>query len=355
MQICYNLCECNPNSRTYSNEFKYLQGKYIGRVFANRLGDFVTEETLSMIFQCTIANPLMISGIGLHSGRRINMMLRPAEPGTGILFHRTNGDRTVSIEALSANVVDTRLATVIGKNGLSVSTIEHLMAALTASGIDNLHIDIDGPEVPIMDGSAAPFIDLLQESGVRSLSRSRKFLAIRKPVTVIDGEKRVTIIPSRFFRITFDIAFDHPCIALQNRSVRLSMELFRKEIAPARTFGFLNEVEYLKSKGLALGGSLDNAVVVGEDRVLNPEGLRFPDEFVRHKILDSIGDFSLLGYPILGHIKAFKAGHDINHQLVEKILASPDSWKLVEFSEKDLLEAIQAAPSFASDLALAKV
>ncbi len=283
------------------------------------------------------------------------MTLRPAEAGTGIVFHRSEGDRTVSIEAVSSNVIDTQLATVIGKGGLSVSTIEHLMAALTSFGIDNLHIDIDGPEVPVMDGSATPFVQMIQGAGIRSLPRSRRFLAVRKPMTVIDGEKRVTLIPSRFFRITFDIAFDHPCIGLQHRSIKFSQELFRKDIAPARTFGFLKEVEYLKSKGLAQGGSLDNAVVVGDDQVLNPEGLRFHDEFVRHKILDSIGDFSLVGFPILGHIKAYKAGHDINHQMVETILASPECWKIVEFSENDLQEALRSGvPAFSSELALSE-
>ena len=308
-----------------------------------------------MIFQCTIAHPILISGIGLHSGQRINMTLRPAEAGTGIVFHRSEGDRTVAIEAVSANVVDTRLATVLGKNGLSVSTVEHLLAALAAFGIDNLNIDIDGPEVPIMDGSAGPFAELLQNAGIRSLPRSRKYLAIRKPITLVEGEKRVTLIPSRFFRITFDIAFDHPSISLQHRTIKLSPESFQKEIAAARTFGFLREVEYLKANGLARGGSMENAVVVGDETILNPEGLRFQDEFVRHKILDAVGDFSLLGYPLLGHVKAFQAGHDINHQMVEKVLASPESWKLVEFTEDDLRLALQSGtPAFASELALSE-
>jgi len=286
-----------------------------------------------MIFQCTIANPLAISGVGLHSGQRIHMTLRPAEAGTGIVFHRAAGDRTVSIEAISANVIDTRLATVIGKGGLTVSTVEHLLATLSAFGIDNLHIDIDGPEVPIMDGSADPFVTLIKSAGIRSLPHSRKYLAIRKPMTVID-----------------------PCISLQHRSIKFSQELFIKEIAPARTFGFLKEVEYLKANGFALGGSLENAVVIGKDCILNPEGLRFQDEFVRHKILDSIGDLSLVGYPILGHVKAFKAGHEINNKIVKKILASPDCWKLVDFTEKDLTEALQTVtPAFASDLALSKI
>jgi UDP-3-O-[3-hydroxymyristoyl] N-acetylglucosamine deacetylase len=308
-----------------------------------------------MIYQCTLANPVTISGIGLHSGRSISMTLRPAEAGTGIIFHRSEGEQTVSIEAVSRNVIDTRMATVIGKNGLSVSTIEHLMAALTASGIDNLNIDIDGPEIPIMDGSAAYFIKEIETVGLRILPKSRKYLAIRKPVTVIDGEKRVSLIPSRFYRLSFDIAFDHPCIALQHKSYKVSADTFRRDIAPARTFGFLQEVEYLKANGLARGGSLDNAVVIGEKEVLNPEGLRFQDEFVRHKILDAIGDFSLLGYPLLGHIKAYKAGHDINHQTVEHLLAHPEAWKLVEFTETDLQLAMYAtAPAFASELAFSE-
>jgi UDP-3-O-[3-hydroxymyristoyl] N-acetylglucosamine deacetylase len=297
----------------------------------------------------------MISGIGLHSGRRISMNLRPAKAGTGILFHRAEGERRVTIEANSANVIDTQLATVLGKGGLSVSTVEHLLAALSALGIDNLHIDIDGPEVPVLDGSAAPFVELLQSAGVRQLDRSRKFLAIRKPITLVEGEKRVTLIPSRFFRVSFDIAFDHPSIAQQHYSFKCTAQAFRKEIAPARTFGFLQEVEYLKANGLARGGSLDNAIVIGNEGILNPEGLRYADEFVRHKILDSIGDFSLLGYPLLGHLKAYKAGHDINHKMVEKILANPEHWKLVEFSEKSIHESKRGIlPAFAGELLPAK-
>ena len=307
-----------------------------------------------MICQTTIARPTAISGIGLHTGQRINMTLRPADAGVGIVFHRQMGDRKVSIEARSANVVDTRLATVIANGDARVSTVEHLLAALAAYGVDNLHIDIDGPEVPIMDGSSAPFVSVIEEAGLTRHSTSRKILAIRKPVTVIDGEKRVSIIPSRFFRITFDIAFQHPCIALQKRSVKVTPSAFRKDLAPARTFGFLKDVEMLKAAGLARGGSLENAIVVDDEKILNPEGLRFQDEFVRHKILDAIGDLSLIGYPILGHVRAFKAGHEVNHLLVEKILDTPDSWQLLEFSEDDVKAALQMAPAFATDLAFSK-
>jgi UDP-3-O-[3-hydroxymyristoyl] N-acetylglucosamine deacetylase len=310
---------------------------------------------MSMICQTTISRPAAISGIGLHTGQRINMTLRPAEANVGIIFHRKMDDHTVSIEATSANVVDTRLATVLGKGDVRVSTVEHLLSALSAYGVDNLHIDIDGPEVPIMDGSAAPFASIIEEAGLHRHPQSRKFLAIRKSVSVIDGEKRISIIPSRFFRITFDIAFQHPCIALQQRSVKVTSAGFRRDLAPARTFGFLRDVEMLKAAGLARGGSLENAIVVDDERILNPEGLRFQDEFVRHKILDAIGDLSLIGYPILGHVRAFKAGHDVNHQLVQKVLENPENWQLLEFSEDDLEKSLQMTPqSFATDLAFSK-
>ena len=308
-----------------------------------------------MICQQTIIEPVCISGIGLHSGQRINMTLRPAEAGTGIIFHRLLNNRTVDIPARADKVVDTRLATVLGSDDVRISTVEHLLATLSAYGVDNLHVDIDGDEVPIMDGSAAPFASIIEESGIRKLPKSRKFISIRQPVSVIDGEKRVSIIPSRFFRITFDIAFDHPCIALQQRSMKITSESFRRELASARTFGFLKDVETLKAAGLARGGSLENAIVIDDERILNPEGLRYQDEFVRHKILDSIGDLSLIGAPILGHVRAFKAGHDINLKIVEKLLANPQTWQLLEFSEEDLEKALQIpTPTFASEVALSK-
>jgi UDP-3-O-[3-hydroxymyristoyl] N-acetylglucosamine deacetylase len=309
-----------------------------------------------MIYQSTLARTVSISGIGLHSGARINMTLRPAEAGTGIIFHRSLGEQTVSIPACADNVVDTRMATVLGRGEARVSTVEHLLASLSAYGIDNLHIDIDGPEVPILDGSSIPFATLLETAGQRKLTRKRTFLAIRHPLTVTDGDKRINIIPSRFYRMTYDIAFEHPCIPVQQRSIKISAESFRRELAPARTFGFLRDVERLKAAGLARGGSLENAIVIDDERILNPEGLRFPDEFVRHKILDAIGDLSLLGYPILGHVRAYKAGHDINHRLVKKILESPHCWQLLEASERSLLEGLQLPlPSFSPpELALSR-
>jgi UDP-3-O-[3-hydroxymyristoyl] N-acetylglucosamine deacetylase len=308
-----------------------------------------------MILQRTIKKPAMISGIGLHSGARINLKMRPAAANTGIIFHRTDGEQAVDIKACSENVVDTRMATVIGSQGMTVSTIEHFMAALAAFGIDNLHVDIDGPEVPVLDGSAAPFTREIQQVGVKSLSRSRKFIAIRKPLEIIEGEKRISIIPSRFFRISFDIAFDHPAISVQQHSMKFTTEEFCKDIAAARTFGFLHEVEYLKANGLARGGSLENAVVIDKNGVMNPEGLRYNNEFVRHKILDAFGDFSLLGAPMLGHIRAFKAGHDLNAKMVCKIEENPDHWTYVEFTEQALREAQKSeAKIFTNDLAWTK-
>jgi UDP-3-O-[3-hydroxymyristoyl] N-acetylglucosamine deacetylase len=305
-----------------------------------------------MILQRTIKTSAQITGIGLHSGANINMRLRPASADTGIIFHRREGDRVVVIKAIADNVVDTRLATVLGRDGLTVSTVEHFLAALAACGIDNLHVDIDGPEIPILDGSASPFVKLIENAGIESLDAARRFIAIRKPISIIEGEKRISIIPSRFFRITFDIAFEHKAIALQQYSMKFTTESFQKEIAPARTFGFLHEVEYLKANGLARGGSLENAVVIDDNGVMNPEGLRYHDEFVRHKILDSFGDFSLLGAPMLGHIRAFKAGHDLNAKMVRKLLDNPDHWTYVEFSEAAMQEAQRrSSRAFAVDLA----
>jgi len=283
-----------------------------------------------MPFQSTVNNKVTITGVGIHSGKEVELTLRPAEAGTGIVFHRTDLTPPVAIEAVAANVVNTRLSTTIGRNGVIVATIEHLMAALRVCGIDNVYVDINGPEVPIMDGSAAPFIQWIEKAGSKALTRPRRYLVVKKQVSISDGDKKVSIIPSRFFRISFDMRFNHPVVNNQFRSVKLNNNTFRKEIAPARTFGFLAEFETLKANGFAQGASLENAVAVGNDGILNEEGLRFPDEFVRHKILDAIGDFSLVGHHILGHVKAYKSGHDLNHRLVKELLANTDSWELIE-------------------------
>jgi UDP-3-O-[3-hydroxymyristoyl] N-acetylglucosamine deacetylase len=283
-----------------------------------------------MAFQKTVKDKVIFSGVGLHSGQEVTMTLRPAAAGNGVIFHRTDMTPPVSIDAVAANVVNTRLSTTIGKGGAVVSTIEHLMAALSSCGIDNVHVDIDGPEVPVMDGSAAPFVHGIREVGVKTLSRPRKFLVIKKPITIADGDKKISIIPSRYYRISFDIRFNHPVVNNQFRSMKFSDEVFERDYAAARTFGFLIEVETLKANGLARGGSLDNAVVIGDEGILNEGGLRYPDEFVRHKIMDCVGDLSLAGYPIIGHVKAHKSGHDLNHKLVTEILARTDCWTLAE-------------------------
>ncbi len=288
-----------------------------------------------MFLQKTLKNQVTFTGTGLHSGKETTMTLRPAEAGTGIIFHRIDVSPAISVEAIAANVVNTRLSTTIGKNGAVISTIEHLMAALHGCGIDNAHIDINGSEVPIMDGSAAAFVAGLQKAGSVTLTKARKFLIVKKPVSVVDGDKRITIIPSRYFKITFDMHFDHPAVASQSRHMEFSEKVFADDYAPARTFGFLAEVEMLKANGLALGGSLDNAVVIGDNGVINEEGLRFDDEFVRHKVLDSVGDLSLAGYYIFGHVKSYKSGHDLNHKLVKELLKRTDCWKIAEYDSRE--------------------
>jgi len=298
-----------------------------------------------MIHQSTISNSVSMEGIGLHTGARTGMVLRPAPPGTGIVFRRGVRERVVSIPAVAASVANTRFATVLGHQGLTVSTVEHFLAALAGCRVDNLWVDIDGPEIPARDGSALPFVDLLQKAGTRRQHVPRKYLSIIRPVSVIDEGKRISIVPSRFFRLSFEVEFTHPAITRQKLSVTLSPENFRQEIAPARTFGFLHEVKYLQEQGLAKGGTLENAVVYDEQGIVNPGGLRFPDEVVRHKILDAIGDFSLLGYPLLGHIQARRAGHDMNLRLVKKILSAHDCWKLVEIANEDAhMGSVPASP-----------
>jgi UDP-3-O-[3-hydroxymyristoyl] N-acetylglucosamine deacetylase len=285
-----------------------------------------------MIFQQTLGNKATFSGIGLHTGKLITLTMRPAEAGTGIVFHRTDLSPAVSIEARSANVVSTRLSTTIGRGTASVSTIEHLMAALYGCGIDNAHVDINGPEVPIMDGSAAPFVAEIMKAGTKECGKPRKYLVVKKPVTIVEGDKKISIIPSRHYKISFDMQFAHHAVRNQSKSMQFTQASFAEDFASARTFGFLAEVEMLKAHGLALGGSLENAVVIGDDGVLNEEGLRFPDEFVRHKILDSVGDLALAGHRLIGHVKATKSGHDLNDKLVTELLKRTDCYTLIEFT-----------------------
>jgi len=285
-----------------------------------------------MIFQQTLGNKAAFSGIGLHTGKPINLTLRPAEPGTGIVFHRVDLSPAVSIEARATNVVNTRLSTTIGNGQATVSTIEHLMAALYGCGIDNAHVDIDGPEVPIMDGSATQFVDGILKAGTKVSSKPRKYLVLKKAVSIVEGDKKISIIPSRHYKITFDMQFAHQAVRSQTRSMVFTQQGFSDEIAGARTFGFLAEVEMLKANGLARGGSMENAIVIGDEGVLNPEGLRYSDEFVRHKILDSVGDLALCGHRLIGHVKSTKSGHDLNNKLARELLKRSDCFALVEFT-----------------------
>jgi UDP-3-O-[3-hydroxymyristoyl] N-acetylglucosamine deacetylase len=262
-----------------------------------------------MIFQTTLKDPVICSGIGLHSGLPAHMTIRPAVPDTGIVFIRRDVEKKVRIRAHIDNVVDATLATTIAQEGVKVSTVEHLMAAFAGVGVDNAEVELDAPEVPIMDGSSGPFNALLKNAGVRVQDRSKKFIIVRHPVTVTEGDRQATFLPSNDFKLSYTIDFRHPLISNQFYLIQISNGNFEREICRARTFGFLREYETLKSKGFARGGSLENAVVVGDSGILNEGGLRFADEFVRHKILDSIGDLWLMGAQVIGHFIGYKSGH----------------------------------------------
>ena len=290
--------------------------------------------------QHTVAAPAICAGVGMHTGERVRLVIKPAPAGSGIVFVRTDvaGDGRVPVSAEA--VVATRLGTVIANAaGTTVSTIEHLMAALAALGVDNAVIELDGPEVPIMDGSALPFVQLLDQAGRRAQSRSRRVIEITAPVVVTDGVKRAALVPARRFEVDFEISFSSAAIGRQRVTAAADEAGFRRELADARTFGFLHEVEALRAAGLARGGSMDNAVVVDGDRVLNPEGLRRPDEFVRHKALDAVGDLYVLGAPILGRFESSCGGHGLNNALCRALLARPDAWR-VRTPALELAEAV---------------
>lgn len=291
---------------------------------------------LSSFNQRTLGESVTCQGVGLHSGTPVTLTLRPAPADHGIVFVRTDLPRPVSIPALAEFVVDTALATSLGKDGVKVGTIEHLMSALAGLGIDNCRIEIDGPEVPIMDGSAAPFAYLIKSAGVRVQDEPKSFLVIKKAVSVFEGDKEATLLPANTFRVSCTIDFKHPLISDQSYEMEFSDRAFHREIVRARTFGFLRDVEMLKKIGLARGGSLENAIVVDEFSILNPDGLRFPDEFVRHKILDAVGDVSLFGRPVIGHLKAFKTGHALNHKLVQRVLSDASAFEIVRARKRDV-------------------
>ncbi|MEF3192262.1 MAG: UDP-3-O-acyl-N-acetylglucosamine deacetylase [Campylobacterales bacterium] len=278
--------------------------------------------------QRTIGRRVEAVGIGLHKGVPVKMVLEPMEAGSGISFYRA--DKGVSIDATPENVVDTTMATVLGRDGVTISTIEHLLSAVAGHGIDNLRIIVDNDEVPIMDGSSVGYCMLLAEAGLAENDAGKKVMIINKEVEVSDGKKFVRLTPSLTPEYRFEIYFDHPAIKSQRFTFKLTRKNYIEQIARARTFGFVQEVQYLRSKGLALGGSLENAIVLDDRKILNPEGLRFEDEFVRHKILDAIGDMSLLGMPFIGRYEAFAGSHKLNHELTKAVLADPDAFEIVE-------------------------
>jgi UDP-3-O-[3-hydroxymyristoyl] N-acetylglucosamine deacetylase len=278
-------------------------------------------------FEHTIETRVRCTGIGVHTGKPVDLTLRPASAGTGILFERTDLASRRRFPARAEWVVDTTLATTLGNGDARLSTVEHLLAALRALGIDNCTVEVSGPELPIMDGSAASFVYLIEQAGRRPQRRLRRHLVIRRSIEVRDGNRWVRVIPSRDFKLSVGIDYAHPAIRRQSlKSLRITPELFARQIAPARTFGFLEEVQKLRSLGLGLGGSLQNAVVLDARSVLNREGLRFADEFVRHKVLDLIGDLALLGLPIRGHVSAMRGGHKLHRALVAEIRANPSCW-----------------------------
>jgi UDP-3-O-[3-hydroxymyristoyl] N-acetylglucosamine deacetylase len=280
-----------------------------------------------MDLQRTLKRSLSCAGIGLHSGRKVTLSLKPAPAGTGIRFRRT--DLGVEIPARVSHVGAVAYATQLKLGEARVETVEHLLAALASTRIDNAIIELNTPEVPIMDGSSAPFIYLVQEAGVRTLAEPRKYLKVTRPVTLTRGDKQIALFPSDHFKVSYTIGFDHPLLRHQTRTIVLTEDSFIEDIAPARTFTFLKEVEMLRQNGLALGGSLDNAIVISDTGVLN-SSLRFEDEFVRHKILDLVGDFALVGHPVIAHAVVHRGGHALHTAMAAQLLQESDAWQLVE-------------------------
>jgi UDP-3-O-[3-hydroxymyristoyl] N-acetylglucosamine deacetylase len=279
--------------------------------------------------QQTVANSASCKGVGLHTGKPVMLTIRPAPADTGVVFVNRNGHAGASLAASVDHLVATELCTAISGNGFQVKTIEHVLAALAGLNVDNAYVDIDASEAPVMDGSSAPFVRLIESAGVVSQNRLRSFLKITRPLEIIDGSRRIRIEPASTPRITYTIHYDHPLIQTQTYAYEHSSRAFASDIAGARTFGFLQEVEALWARGLGRGGNLENTVVLSQDGILNESGLRFTDEFVRHKVLDLIGDFSLLGLPFIGHLIAVRSGHALHTRLVKQILDHPECWVLL--------------------------
>lgn len=299
-----------------------------------------------MIRQRTLKNVIRATGVGLHTGEKVYLTLRPAAPDSGIIFRRVDLDEPVEIPATPDNVGDTTLSTTLIKDGVRISTVEHLLSAMAGLGIDNAYVDLNAAEVPIMDGSAGPFVFLIQSAGIEEQNAPKRFIRIKKEVIVEDGDKWVRFEPFDGFKVAFTIDFDHPAFkeGSQIAEVDFSTTSFVREVSRARTFGFMNQIEQLRANNLALGGSLDNAVVVDDYRILNEDGLRYVDEFVKHKILDSIGDLYLLGHSLIGAFSGHKSGHALNNELLRALLAQEDAWEEVTFEDEAIAPISFAQP-----------
>jgi UDP-3-O-[3-hydroxymyristoyl] N-acetylglucosamine deacetylase len=302
-----------------------------------------------MIKQRTLKTVIKTTGVTLHGGERAELILRPAPPNTGIIFNRIDLDPVVEIPATAENVGDTRLSTTLIKDGVRVSTVEHLLSALAGMGIDNAYIDVTASEIPIMDGSAAPFVFLVQSAGIKEQNAPKRFIRIKRKVMVKDGDKWACFKPFEGFKVTFTIDFDHPVFNSQNKKATLNFNTasYVKEISRARTFGFMADFDKLRSMNLALGASLDNAIAIDDYRILNEDGLRYEDEFVKHKILDAVGDVFLLGSSIIGAFDGYKSGHALNNHLVRKLLRKKDAWEYVTFDDPARVPVSYARPVLA--------
>ncbi len=290
-----------------------------------------------MLKQRTLKTIVRATGVGLHGGVKVTIALRPAAPGTGIVFRRVDLDPPVDLKADPYSVGDTRLASCLLQGEVKIATVEHLMSALAGLGIDNLYIDVDAAELPIMDGSAAPFVFLLQSAGILEQNAAKKFLRVKKRVEVKEGDKWARLEPYEGFRLSFSIAFNHPAVSQTGTQVTIDFaeHSYAREVARARTFGFMQDVEMMRDNGLALGGSLENAIVMDEYRVLNSDGLRYADEFAKHKLLDAVGDLYLVGHPLLAAFTAHKSGHALNNALLRALLADQSAWEFASFERAE--------------------
>ncbi|HEY1773153.1 MAG TPA: UDP-3-O-acyl-N-acetylglucosamine deacetylase [Gammaproteobacteria bacterium] len=302
-----------------------------------------------MLKQRTLKNSIRATGVGLHTGEKVYMTLRPAAPNTGIMFRRVDLDPPAEVHADALKVSETTLGTTITEGDVKVSTIEHLLSALAGLGIDNCHVDLSAPEVPIMDGSAGPFVFLLQSAGIEEQNAHKRFIRIKSPVEVRDGDKWARFEPFDGFKVSFQIDFEHPVFKkhTQTATVDFSTTSFVKEVSRARTFGFMRDIEMLRQKHLTLGASLDNAIALDDYRILNEDGLRYEDEFVKHKILDSIGDLYLLGHSLIGAFSAYKSGHGLNNALLRALLAKQECWEEVTYDDPAAAPISYLAPAHA--------